>query len=99
VTVDKDQLEAKVKDMYRHVAQEPHGQFHFELGEQVALRVGYDPDRLQTVPPESVESFAGVGYFSTSQASRSARRLSTWVADREWTRSTRRTSSVRLAGS
>jgi len=63
VTVDKDELEAKVKDMYRHVAQEPHGTFHFELGEQVALRVGYEPDRLQAVPPESVESFAGVGYF------------------------------------
>lgn len=62
-TVDKDQLEAKVKDMYRHVAQEPHGKFHFELGEQVALRVGYEPDRLHAVPPGSVESFAGVGYF------------------------------------
>jgi ubiquinone/menaquinone biosynthesis C-methylase UbiE len=63
VTVNKDELETKVKDMYRHVAQEPHGQFHFELGEQVALRVGYEPDRLETVPSSSVESFAGVGYF------------------------------------
>lgn len=63
VTVDKDQLETKVKDMYRQVAEEPHGQFHFELGEQVALRAGYEPDRLQTVPAEAVESFAGVGYF------------------------------------
>ncbi len=44
-TVDTDQLEAKVKGMYRHVAQEPGGQFHFELGAPVALRVGYDPDR------------------------------------------------------
>ena len=63
VTVDKDQLESKVKDMYRHVAEEPHGRFHFELGEQVALRAGYDPDRLQAVPRDAVESFAGVGYF------------------------------------
>ncbi|MGH3329663.1 MAG: methyltransferase domain-containing protein [Nocardioidaceae bacterium] len=63
VTVDKDQLEIKVKDMYRHVAQEPRGQFHFELGEQVALRAGYEPDRLRTVPADAVESFAGVGYF------------------------------------
>jgi arsenite methyltransferase len=63
VTVDKDELESKVKDMYRHVAREPQGRFHFELGERVALRVGYDAERLRTVPPSSVESFAGVGFF------------------------------------
>ena len=63
VTVDQDQLESKVKDMYRHVAQEPGGTFHFELGEEVALRAGYVPERLRGVPPDAVESFAGVGYF------------------------------------
>jgi ubiquinone/menaquinone biosynthesis C-methylase UbiE len=63
VAVDKAELEAKVKQMYRSVAEEPHGQFHFELGEKVALRAGYEPDRLQAVPGEAVESFAGVGYF------------------------------------
>lgn len=62
-TVDPVALETKVKDMYRHVAQEPHGKYHFELGEQLALRVGYEPDRLSGVPASSVESFAGVGYF------------------------------------
>ncbi|MDQ3664108.1 MAG: methyltransferase domain-containing protein [Actinomycetota bacterium] len=61
--VDTDQLEAKVKDMYRHVAQRPAGPFHFELGEHVALRVGYAVDRLEAVPPDALESFAGVGYF------------------------------------
>ena len=45
-TVDIEQLEAKVKDMYRHVAQEPDGADHFELGSPVALRVGYAADRL-----------------------------------------------------
>jgi ubiquinone/menaquinone biosynthesis C-methylase UbiE len=63
ITVDKEALETKVKDMYRHVAEDPHGQFHFELGEQVALRAGYEPDHLKTVPADAVESFAGVGYF------------------------------------
>ena len=63
VTVDRDQLEAKVKDMYRQVAEEPRGEFHFELGEPVALRAGYDPDRLAEVPRGAVESFAGVGFF------------------------------------
>ena len=62
-TVDTGLLEAKVKDMYREVAEHPDGAFHFELGEHVAIRVGYDPDRLGRVPVEAVESFAGVGYF------------------------------------
>ena len=30
--VDREDLEAKVKDMYRDVATNPHGEFHFELG-------------------------------------------------------------------
>ncbi|MGH3369230.1 MAG: methyltransferase domain-containing protein [Nocardioidaceae bacterium] len=63
VTVDQDQLETKVKDMYRQVAREPQGSFHFEVGESVALRVGYEPERLRALPAASVESFAGVGYF------------------------------------
>jgi arsenite methyltransferase len=62
-TVDVQELEAKVKDMYRHVAQQPHDRFHFELGAPVALRVGYDADRLADVPTGAVESFAGVGHF------------------------------------
>ena len=63
VTVDVVDLEAKVKSMYRQVAQEPHGAFHFELGEKVAIRVGYDVDRLADIPTRGWESFAGVGYF------------------------------------
>jgi len=62
-TVDTVELETKVKEMYRHVAQEPGGDYHFELGERLALRVGYDADRLRRVPAGAVESFAGVGYF------------------------------------
>jgi ubiquinone/menaquinone biosynthesis C-methylase UbiE len=49
--------------MYRDVALDPRGEFHFELGAEVALRVGYAADRLATVPRAAVESFAGVGYF------------------------------------
>ena len=63
VTVDVVDLEAKVKAMYRQVAREPHGAFHFELGETVAIRVGYDVERLAAIPAGAVESFAGVGYF------------------------------------
>jgi arsenite methyltransferase len=62
-TLDLVDLETKVKAMYRQVAQEPRGAFHFELGERVAIQVGYDADRLAAVPSGAVESFAGVGYF------------------------------------
>lgn len=62
-TVDTEKLEAKVKDLYRDVAQQPQGAFHFELGEPVALRVGYNAERLAVLPSGAVESFAGVGYF------------------------------------
>jgi arsenite methyltransferase len=62
-TVDAVALEAKVKDMYRQVAEQPHGSFHFELGAQVATRAGYDASLVATLPAEAVESFAGVGFF------------------------------------
>ena len=62
-TVDTGQLEAKVKAMYRQVALAPDASFHFELGEPVALRVGYAVDRLATVPADALASFAGVGHF------------------------------------
>ncbi len=62
-TLDVEALETKVKDMYRLVAQEPRGHFHFELGRKLALRLGYDATRLAGVPPQAVDSFAGVGHF------------------------------------
>ena len=62
-TVDTRELEAKVKDMYRHVAEEPHGAYHFELGRALAERLGYPPELLERIPDGAVESFAGVGYF------------------------------------
>ena len=62
-TVDVKALETKVKDMYRLVAQEPQGDFHFELGRDLALRLGYDASQLERVPSQAVDSFAGVGHF------------------------------------
>jgi arsenite methyltransferase len=62
-TVDTHELETKVRDMYCHVARQPHGQYHFEMGRPLAERLGYDPDLLDRVPKEAIESFAGVGYF------------------------------------
>jgi arsenite methyltransferase len=62
-SVDTQELEAKVKDMYRHVAEEPEGRYHFELGRPLAEHLGYPPDVLDRVPDGACESFAGVGYF------------------------------------
>ncbi len=61
--VDPGELEAKVKDMYRHVAAEPHADYHFELGLPLAERLGYPAELVGQIPDGAVESFAGVGYF------------------------------------
>ena len=62
-TVDVAELEARVKDMYRHVAEEPNEDYHFELGRSLAEHLGYPADVLDRIPDQSIESFAGVGYF------------------------------------
>ncbi len=62
-TVDTHELETKVKDMYRHVAEQPEGKYHFEVGRPLAERLGYPVDVLDRVPDGACESFAGVGYF------------------------------------
>src|SRR5215472_18074194 len=62
LAVDTELLRARVKVMYKAVAEEPHGPFHFEMGRGLALRLGYPADQLDRIPPEAIESFAGVGY-------------------------------------
>src|SRR5712691_6347925 len=61
--VDRTALEAKVKDMYTQVAQNPHGEFHFEMGRAMAERLGYAAADLDRVPMQAIESFAGEGDF------------------------------------
>ena len=60
--VDVNELRDKVKGMYKAVAEEPGGMFHFEMGRGLAERLGYPPAELDRVPDEAIESFAGVGY-------------------------------------
>jgi arsenite methyltransferase len=60
--VDRDVLEAQVKDMYRQVAREQEAELHFEVGRPLALRVGYPSELLDAIPVEALASFAGVGY-------------------------------------
>jgi len=61
--VDVIALEQKVKSMYRDVALDPHGEFHFEMGRALAERLGYAPADLDAIPSEAIDSFAGVGYY------------------------------------
>ena len=63
MTFDPKELEAKVKAMYRSVAENPKGDFHFEMGRAMAERLGYARVDLDRIPAESIESFAGVGYY------------------------------------
>lgn len=61
-TVDKKELEAKVKEMYRAVAESPKGQFHFDIGRSLAEKLGYPTSDLDKLPKDAIDSFAGVGY-------------------------------------
>jgi SAM-dependent methyltransferase len=61
--LDTQDLEDRVKRMYRDVAENPRQEFHFETGRALAERLGYPPDDLDRIPAEAVDSFAGVGYF------------------------------------
>jgi arsenite methyltransferase len=62
-TLDTQDLERRVKEMYREVADEPHNEFHFEIGRALAQRLGYSSADLDAIPSEAIESFAGVGYY------------------------------------
>jgi ubiquinone/menaquinone biosynthesis C-methylase UbiE len=60
---DTADLEQKVKEMYRDVAWNPEGEFHFEMGRAMAERLGYPGSDLDRVPAAAIDSFAGVGYY------------------------------------
>lgn len=62
-TLDRTDLEARVKQMYAEVALTPQADFHFETGRGLAEQLGYPPADLDGIPQPALESFAGVGYF------------------------------------
>jgi SAM-dependent methyltransferase len=61
-SVDTRELDERVQQMYRHVADHPAGDYHFEMGRALARRLGYPAELLASVPAGAVDSFAGVGY-------------------------------------
>jgi arsenite methyltransferase len=61
--LDTADLEVRVQEMYRAVAEHPDKTFHFETGRALAVRLGYPAAELARIPAEAVASFAGVGYY------------------------------------
>src|SRR6266536_3637956 len=61
--LDTVDLELRVKSMYEQVAIAPNQPCHFETGRPLAERLGYPAHDLDRIPAESIDSFAGVGYF------------------------------------
>ncbi len=55
-------LEQRIKDMYTDVAQNPEGEYHFEMGRTMAERLGYSASLLDQIPAAAIASFAGVGF-------------------------------------
>jgi arsenite methyltransferase len=60
--LDTVDLVRQVKALYRRVALDPHGPYHFPLGRPLAEQLGYPTDLLDRIPTEALASFAGVGY-------------------------------------
>jgi len=73
--LDVADLQRRVQAVYRQVAEEPNRTYHFAMGRQLALRLGYPTDLLDELPPEALESFAGVGYFLDLAAPRRGERV------------------------
>lgn len=61
-TIDRSELERKVKAVYQDVAEDPAERYHFEMGRALAERLGYQAEHLDRVPQAAIDSFAGVGY-------------------------------------
>ena len=61
--INPQELEQRVKKMYREVALHPDVSYHFEMGRTLAERLGYPPEILDRIPSAAIQSFAGVGYY------------------------------------
>jgi arsenite methyltransferase len=60
LAVDANALREEVKNKYREVAIDPHGNHHFHTGRYLAKHLGYDEMFVASLPDVAVESFAGV---------------------------------------
>ncbi len=56
------EVRAAVATMYGKVATNPSGTFRFPVGPDLARKLGYPEDLLESLPPGATESFTGVAY-------------------------------------
>jgi arsenite methyltransferase len=61
MSLDLDVLRTAIQAEYAEVAACPMKGFHFHTGRFLTVRLGYPPERVDTLPDSVVESFAGVG--------------------------------------
>jgi SAM-dependent methyltransferase len=61
VAPDVETLRREVQYKYEEVADHPEQTFHFHHGRPLAQMLGYPMDKVDAMPPQAVESFAGVG--------------------------------------
>lgn len=59
--VDRDRLQASIRDKYRSVAETPEIGFHFHTGRPLAGMLGYPEAHVDELPGFTVDSFAGTG--------------------------------------
>jgi SAM-dependent methyltransferase len=57
----RDKVIAAVQDMYTAVANTPERRFHFPVGREACLQVGYPAEMPEGLAEEALRSFAGVG--------------------------------------
>ena len=56
-----DILRREVQSKYAEVAENPDQTYHFHHGRPLAVMLGYPMDKVDSMPGQAVESFAGVG--------------------------------------
>src|SRR4030095_9037133 len=61
--VDLPELENQIKKVYKQVALNPKGAYHFETGRGLAEKLGYAKENLDKIPATAIDSFAGSGFF------------------------------------
>lgn len=59
--VDRAELRRRISEKYRDVATNPELGFHFHTGRPLARMLGYDEAVINSLPPGTVDSFAGTG--------------------------------------
>ena len=73
--VDAGELDRRITEMYRDVANGAGPALHFPTGRGLAEALGYPASLLDRVPGEAVRSFAGVGYHFDLARLRSGERV------------------------